>query len=264
VKKSTFCLPWPTPLVRGKLQHRRHRFLLDVKLDNGKTIVAYCANPGRMESLIIPGARVWLSKNPNKKTKLEWTWEMVETPTGLVATNSAIGNRITKALLTDKLLKGFKQFKSIKAESKISKKTRIDFELSSAKKNHFVEVKGAHLVYPDGNAYFPDSLTIRSSRQLKDLSKLSTGVSRATLLIVVPCASARSVLPSDSHDPEFCKALRKAAKNGVNIRAILVEPTQRGMVFKREIPVNLKPYSTTEVTGWRKTNQPHGGWEVTK
>lgn len=130
---------------------------------------------------------------------------MVATSSGLVATNSAIGNRVAKALILDKRLKGFRKFKGLKTEVMVSSKTRIDFKLTSTKTSHYIEVKGAHLVYPDGNAYFPDSLTVRSSRQIKDLAKLCEGDSQATLLIVVPCSSAKSVRPSDSHDPFFSK-----------------------------------------------------------
>lgn len=255
-------IPWPGPLVSGLLVRRRNRFLLDVKLADGTNVVAYCANPGRMESLVIPGARVWLSERSGKVGSLRWIWELVETSGGMMATNSIVGNRLAKAVLNERILPGLKRFERLKSESKISKKSRIDFELQSQNSRHFVEIKGAHLIYPDGNAYLPDSLTVRSTRHLRDLIAMRKKGHKATLLIVVPGGKASRVRPSDLHDPEFSRLLRRARAAGVSVRAILAKPSVKGVVFEREIPVDLMPYSLVETEKWRTENSRFAGWQT--
>lgn len=255
-------IPWPKPLVPGTLVRRRNRFLLDVELKTGKCVVAYCANPGRMESLVIPRSRIWLSERSGEAGSLRWVWELVETSGGLIATNSAIGNRLARAVIEGRLLCGLKRFERLNSEIKISKSSRIDFELQSRNSKHFVEVKGAHLIYPDGSAYLPDSLTVRSPRHLRELIALRKKGQKATLLIVVPGGRACRVRPSDLHDPDFSRILRRAAEVGVSVRAILANPTLKGIAFVREIPVDLKPYSLVEIERWKTENDGFAGWQT--
>src|SRR5512134_2780348 len=57
------------PLVRGTLVRRYQRFLADVTLESGETVVAHCVNPGSMLGVNASGSEVWLSvaRNPNRR-----------------------------------------------------------------------------------------------------------------------------------------------------------------------------------------------------
>jgi len=68
------------PVVRGRLVQRYKRFLADIVLDDGTEITAHCPNPGAMIGLNMPGLTCWLSKSPDPKRKLPYTWELVEVP----------------------------------------------------------------------------------------------------------------------------------------------------------------------------------------
>lgn len=60
-----------TPLLSGRLIRRYKRFLADVKRDDGREVVAHCANPGAMIGLKDSGLRVWLEPNDDpKKTQI--------------------------------------------------------------------------------------------------------------------------------------------------------------------------------------------------
>jgi sugar fermentation stimulation protein A len=70
--------PWPSPLLEARFVSRHQRFLALVELEGGERVVAHCVNPGRMEGLVIAGARVWLTRSDDPKRKLRYTLELVE------------------------------------------------------------------------------------------------------------------------------------------------------------------------------------------
>ncbi|GIL16888.1 MAG: sugar fermentation stimulation protein [Oligoflexia bacterium] len=256
-------VPWNGILVSGRLLQRRHRFLLDVLLDNGEQVVAHCINPGRMEGLIRPGSRIWLSNADSPKRNLKWVWELVEIEGVLVCTNSWSANKLIKYLLESKSLNGFRKFKEISEEVSLDTRNRIDFRIQRANRFHYVEVKSVQQVC-SGVGYFPNSKVLRSQAHIKALVKEVNAGNEATLLAVIQRKDAKLFRLSDLHDPVFAKALRLASKKGLRVRALLFEPTVKGFKFHGDVPVDLKQYENSELQAWREEMKEYSGWNRTK
>ena len=251
-------------LLVGRLLRRRHRFLVDVALASGECVTAHCTNPGRMAGLVRPGSKVWLSKKQCPKGNLRWTWEMIRVCSHIVGTNSWAANKLVRSLLELRVLPGLKDYAVLKSESVWDDKSRIDFELLGKRGRHLIEVKNCQLVLSDRTAYFPDSLTVRSTRHLEVLCAAVKQGSKASLLIAVQRRNVDVVRPSDLHDPAFASALRRAAKNGVRIRALCLEPTPHGFLFLGEIPVDLRPYPIREFHALSRNILKYSGWDRPK
>ncbi|CAK0909200.1 unnamed protein product [Prorocentrum cordatum] len=140
--------------------------------------------------------------------------------------------------------------------------SRLDFWMKGRSgEEHYVEVKNCHMVYPDGNAYFPDSISHRASRHVRELAALVAQGHRSTALFVVQRGDVRgAVRPSAHHDPEFALSCREAATSGVVFRAVVVSCSLEGLTVEREAPVDLAPYDTVPVAAWTMANRLHTGW----
>lgn len=253
-------LPHPTPLQPARFVQRYDRFIADVELDDGAVVSAHCVNPGRMEGLVRPGARAWVSPAPEgSKRKLRWTLELLELEHGYVGANTVVPNRIAEALVRERLVPGLKRWRSLEREVPYGEGSRIDLMLRGAT-DHLVEVKNCHLVYPDRRAYFPDSVSVRAAKHLRELAHMMDQGYRATVLFVLQRTDGKSLRPSRLHDPDFAAAAAEAAAAGVRFRAARVDPTPEGFRFQRMIPVDLKPYDPARLEPWREALAPHSGW----
>ena len=89
-------------LTRGSLLRRYKRFLADVMLPADDTpVCVHCPNTGAMSGCQAAESTVWVSYHENPKRKLSWSWELVETETGLACIHSARANDVVEEALRD-------------------------------------------------------------------------------------------------------------------------------------------------------------------
>lgn len=257
-------LGYSTSLVEGSLVERYDRFIVDVELPDGKVVSAHCVNPGRMEGLVRKGARVWLSPAPEgSKRKLRWTMELIELECGIVGANTIAPNRIAETLVRSRLIPGLKRWRQLETEVRYGENSRIDLMLRG-KTDHLVEVKNCHLVYPDHRAYFPDSVSDRASKHLRELVEEVRQGRKASVLFILQRSDGRALRPSDVHDPVFARTAREAADAGVRFRAAVVDPSLDGWRFKGMIPVDLEPYDSAQIAPFREALNDCSGWRRRK
>lgn len=245
---------WPTPLVEGRLVRRYERFVAEVRVGR-EVLRAHCVNPGRMEGLVIPGSRVWLSAAPGRA--LPWTWELAELDGRLVGANTALPNRLVGVALEQGLLRGFRGVRSVKPEQPLGRHHRVDFVVNG---EHLVEVKNCHLVYPDGRGYFPDSASVRATSHAQALARRAKAGTKCSIVFTVQRDDVEAVRPSALHDADFAKALRAAGRAGVTMTALRLRPTLEGVEFVDEVPVELSPYDVKPLSAWSAALDETSGW----
>jgi sugar fermentation stimulation protein A len=116
--------------------------------------------------------------------------------------------------------------------------SRYDFSFVKDGKTCFLEVKGVTLEN-DGVCAFPDAPTDRGAKHLRGLTQAVKEGFGAYVLFVIQMADVKYLHPNDATDPEFGKALREAAENGVQVMAVDCQVTEDTMVIGSFVEVRL-------------------------
>ena len=169
-------------LLQGTLVKRFKRFFADIKIGN-KIITAHCPNSGSMMGLLNKGNKVWFSASDNPKRKLKYTLEIIEIEKKLVGINTLLANKIVLEALKNKKIKSLVGFNKISTEVQFSKKTRFDFLISNNEEKCFLEIKNVTLSREKKIAEFPDAITSRGTRHLKELVAAKKKDSKVTFYI---------------------------------------------------------------------------------
>jgi len=218
-------MEFKTPLVRGRLVKRYKRFLADVTLDNGQTIIVSCPNTGSMKGLTEPGNYVWLSTHDSPTRKYRHTWEMVEHDLGkgptIVGINTNHPNQLVSEAIGAGKIGSLKGYGDLRREVKYGKEnSRIDILLEDKKKGLcYVEVKNVHLMRAPGLAEFPDSVTERGAKHLRELSEMVKQGHRAVMIFLVQREDATRVALARDIDPKYGDAFDAARQSGVEALA---------------------------------------------
>lgn len=225
-------------LIRGTLVQRYKRFLADVRLPTGEIVTAHCTNTGSMLGCKEPGSAVYVSLSPNKGRKLAYTWEMIQIRKAWVGINTLHPNRLVAEAIEAGTLRELLGYEVIRREVKVSAHSRLDLCLEGNNRCCYVEVKNVTLSF-DGAAAFPDAVSERATKHLKELIRLKRQGHRAAIVFVIQRGDCGYFRPADEIDPEYGRWLRRAVKAGVEALPYGATVTPKGIVLTDRIEVRL-------------------------
>ena len=177
------------------------------------------ADPGRLRELLVPERRVWLCPAGNPERRTRWTAVLVESPSGeaLVSLDTTLPNHLIGRALQDCALREFQGWTLERAEATIGR-SRFDFLLSKTGDRKLVlEVKSVTLV-EDGVALFPDAVTERGARHVRELTELAGKPGwEAAVLFVLQRQDGQEIRAARTIDHRFAAALAAAKAAGVEV-----------------------------------------------
>lgn len=235
--------PFP-PLFEGTLRSRYKRFFADIELDTGEVITAHCPNTGPMTGVCHIGGRVLVSHSADPKRKLAYTWELAEvhdTVPTWAGVNTALPNRVVKSLLAARQLPELGEYSAIRPEVRYGGdgKSRVDFVISGA--DHliptYIEVKNTTWA-KDTLALFPDTVTTRGQKHLKELAALIPAA-QAVMLYFINRGDCTAFSPGDEADPTYGRLLREAIARGVVVLPCRFDITPLGLRYLGLAPLVL-------------------------
>jgi len=190
-----------------------------------------------MKTCLEDNAEVYLSPAKDPKRKTKFTWEMIKINNGWVGINTSIPNQLVFEAIRDEKVSKLKGYTEVKREVKFQD-SRFDVMAKNDSETCFIEVK--NVTYKSGDkAIFPDAVTARGRKHLNTLIEVKKQVMRAVMFYVIQRSDVNVFSPAEEIDPDYAKALREAAKAGVEIIAMEARVSPEGIELVRELEVKL-------------------------
>ena len=230
--------------MSGVLVKRYKRFLADVRLSSGEQVTIHCPNTGSMRNCQNPGSTIWFTASMNKNRKYPHTWQLVEVDSGvLVGINTGLANRLVLESIQNKTVEKLHGYSKARTEVPYGReKSRIDILLEGAGlRDCFIEVKNVSLGTSTGEGFFPDSVTVRGQKHLKELMSVKASGARAVLFFCVQHSKVESVAPAHNIDPVYAELLIEATRCGVEVMAYrsTVDLVSSTTWLDKELPVKI-------------------------
>ncbi|MDX6917887.1 DNA/RNA nuclease SfsA [Pectobacterium carotovorum] len=209
-----------TPRLQpARLIKRYKRFLADVVTPEGETLTLHCANTGAMTGCATPGDTVWYSTSDNPKRKYAQSWELTETQQNhWICVNTLRANTLLYEALLENRIEELSGYSDVKKEVRYgTENSRVDLLLQAPDRiDCYIEVKSVTLLQHECG-YFPDAVTLRGQKHLRELQQMVSNGKRAVLFFAVLHSGIQQVSPARHIDARYAELFTEAQRAGVEI-----------------------------------------------
>ena len=203
----------------GVILKRYKRFLADVRFDGEEEVtVVHVPNTGSMKTCWEPGQRVLCSDENNPKRKLRYTLQMVHNGESWIMVNTSLTNTLAAEAIEKGVIPELTGHSRLRREVKTGD-SRIDLLLEWEGESCYVEVKNVTLKGEEQAALFPDAVSTRGQKHLRELMGLVEKGHRACMLYIVGREDVDFFSPAGEIDPDYARLLKEAQRKGVEILA---------------------------------------------
>lgn len=229
------------PLQPATLIKRYKRFLADVTLPDGEERTMHCANTGAMTGCADQGNTIWYSTSDNKKRKYPNSWEISVNSQGHhICINTARANALVVEAIEQQAIKELVGYDVLRTEVKYGKEnSRIDILLEdhATQPTCYIEVKSVTLLdnQQPGQGYFPDAVTLRGQKHLRELIEVVESGQRAILFFAVLHSGIEKVSVAHHIDADYSQLLKQAKEIGVEVICYQADISPQEMKLNRSI-----------------------------
>jgi sugar fermentation stimulation protein A len=217
-------------IERAEFTDRPNRFLVRCLKDK-EEVMAFLPNPGRLQELLLPGRPLYLTQDgTSSQRKYPYTVVAVEREGIPIMLHTHKTNTVARYLVDKGKVPGLEGAQVIGKEISVGH-SRFDLLIDHKGREILTEVKSCTLV---GNriAMFPDAITERGARHLRELGELSENGRNTAVLFVVHWPKADFFLPDYHTDLHFTRTML-ACKEKVRFFPVSVK-------WERDLSLNSK------------------------
>ncbi|MEQ9945153.1 DNA/RNA nuclease SfsA [Pectobacterium aroidearum] len=229
-----------TPRLQpARLIKRYKRFLADVVTPEGETLTLHCANTGAMTGCATPGDTVWYSTSDNPKRKYAQSWELTETQQNhWICVNTLRANTLLYEALLENRIEELSGYSDVKTEVRYgTENSRVDLLLQAPDRiDCYIEVKSVTLLQHECG-YFPDAVTLRGQKHLRELQQMVSNGKRAVLFFAVLHSGIQQVSPARHIDARYAELFTEAQRAGVEILCYGSTLCPDGITLTHKLPL---------------------------
>lgn len=240
---------FPEELTEGLIRSRPNRFIMMVQMGK-RTVKCHCPTTGRVGDIIFKNVPCLLSKSWRKERKTKYTVEAISLDLPSRKNKRWIGINQTKAneyvafFIKNDLLVRMVSPGNMKREQPLGH-SRIDFVISGAQGNTYIEVKTPLISLPESNSVKTAKHSRFDSfdRLIKHFADLARSVRRGSCAIVLLCylydaPTFRPPAPG-STSIRIQRAARLAERSGVENWQVNLKIDKRGVSLIRYLKLKL-------------------------
>ncbi len=156
--------------------------------------------------MFLPGRKIYLVREEESSSrKTRFTAVAADRDGHPILLHTHRTNEVARFLLQEKKIPGLENAKMVRSEVRAGR-SRFDFLLRDGSQDVLVEVKSCTLV-GERVAMFPDAVTERGARHLRELAEISKEGIRTVILFIVHWPFARIFMPDFHTDLNFSQTL---------------------------------------------------------
>jgi sugar fermentation stimulation protein A len=227
-------IEFPEKSLIAKFCRREKRFLVEVE-SNGERFWVHCNNSGTMLGLLRPGADVLISPALRTGRRLPYTLELVRLGDMWVGVNTITPNRMLRKAWELSLIPELAAYTNYQSEARLAS-SRLDARLTGNAGTLWVEAKNVTLV-EDGVAYFPDAVTQRGQKHLRELMELARTGCRVACFYLIQRPDAHCFAPAEFIDEKYSELFQQALEAGVEAWPYQASVSPEGIGLGSPLPL---------------------------
>ena len=227
-------IAFPKGCILARFRTRKNRFHVVVEKD-GALLGVHCNNSGSMLGLLRAGEEAMISPAMRPGRKLPYTLELLRPQGFWVGVNTMVPNRLLFRAWEARVLPETLEYTNFRPEA-VTGQSRLDALLTGPPGRLWVEAKNVTLV-EDDVAYFPDAVTERGQKHLRELIDLAHRGHRVACFYLIQRPDASCFAPADFIDPAFADLFRHAMEAGVEAWPYQAVVSPEGIALGSRLPV---------------------------
>jgi sugar fermentation stimulation protein A len=227
------------PLQPATLVKRYKRFLADIITTDDELLTIHCANTGAMTGCATPGDTVWYSTSSNVKRRYPHSWELTQTQQGhWICVNTLSANKLVYEAIAQQRIPELSGYTQLATEVRYGvENSRIDLLLQAENRaNCYIEVKSVTLLQ-QGRGYFPDAVTLRGQKHLRELQNMVEQGHRSILFFAILHSGIESVSAAHHIDPDYAKLLMQVQNAGVEVLCYGAKLSEQEISLSERLPL---------------------------
>lgn len=204
-------------------------------------VTVHTPNTGAMLGVSTPGIRIWLRDTCSTTRKYRYSWEISEPQENVfVGVHTGLVNALVCEAIRNGTVSELQGFEQIQQEVRYGEEnSRIDLLLENDRQRCFVEIKNVTARDAQNYAIFPDAVSVRGQKHLRELMRVVEAGHRGVIFYCIQRGDIDSFRPAAEIDQTYARLLGDAIANGVEVLAYKAHVSPFEIFLNKSVTIQI-------------------------